>query len=172
VAYNIPMILLATIGLNVRPRDLWQPMLVAYPTLLIFGALNFACTADSCQLPSVVVSCIGLFIGTNIACFMEYLTAAPAAATLVPVLLILAPGSGAVLSVISRIHLEAGEMTATAASDFWSDLVLEGLAYGLGMFGALQIWSPLLARSRLFRNAAAKFRVQKCLNPEVSIERL
>ena len=56
--YNFPIITFCAVGLNVRPRDIWQPMVVAYPTLLAFGALSFQCTKDDCQLPGPIIDFI------------------------------------------------------------------------------------------------------------------
>ena len=151
--YNVLMILLATIGLNVRVRCLWEPMLVTYPTLLVYGALNFECKADTCQLPSNLVNFIGLFVGTNLASALQYFTATPAVSNLIPVLLILAPGSGAVLSVVQQLHNTAGDPVTQA--NFWNELALEGLSYALGMYVGFAIWAPVLRWRDQRRSRAA-----------------
>jgi hypothetical protein len=55
------------------------------------GALNFQESLD--VLSPFLVNIIGLFFATNLSCFKECITGAPAVSSIVPVLLVLAPGS-------------------------------------------------------------------------------
>lgn len=73
--YNIIMLFPVLAGLNVHPRGFFGPYAVAYPSLLVFGALNFAFEHS---LPSYIVNAIGLFIATNLACLREFMTGNPA----------------------------------------------------------------------------------------------
>lgn len=76
--YNLAMLFPVLGGLNIHPRSFLGHYVVAYPSLLLFGALNFACPEPSCGLPSYIVNAIGLFFATNLACLREYVTGNPA----------------------------------------------------------------------------------------------
>jgi len=122
--------------------------IVAYVSLVVFGFLNFGVinSVDSVGLSSSLINIIGLFVATNLACLKEFLTGTPAVSTIVPVLLVLAPGSVVVLKVLKVMQIDANVPGETSDSDIVTYLWLLGVTYSLGMYIALALWKPLLLK--------------------------
>ena len=143
--WNLVMLIPVLGGLQVRPRDMPSHYSIAYVSLIIFAVLNFQPGAN--VLPDFVVNIIGLFVATNFACLKEYISGAPAVTSIVPVLLVLAPGSEVVIQLLSLMQLSNDVDTATPSGnskDIASYMWLLGVTYSLGMFIALAIWEPIL----------------------------
>lgn len=141
--WNLVMLIPVLGGLQVRPRDMPSHYSIAYVSLIIFAVLNFQDGATG--LPNFMVNIIGLFVATNFACFKEYISGAPAVTSIVPVLLVLAPGSEVVIQLLSLMQLSNDVDTPSGNSiDIASYMWLLGVTYSLGMYIALAIWKPIL----------------------------
>merc|ERR1712166_698990 len=69
----------------------------------------------------------------------------PAVTSIIPVLLVLAPGSKVVLELLSLMQVSNGVDTISGNSiDIASYMWLLGVTYSLGMYIALAIWKPIL----------------------------
>ncbi|CAJ1362295.1 unnamed protein product [Effrenium voratum] len=142
LAWNVPLLLVALIGLNLPLKKMWAPMLIAYGSLLVYIVL-LKHPAVAGGIPDRIIDCIALFIAANMACLYEYKTATPAVLAILPVLLILAPGSKVVLSVLASMQLGA---KLSVQMEPVLDLMLQGVAYAAGLTLALHFWRPFLRR--------------------------
>lgn len=110
----------------------------------MFGALNFGGQeSSSLGLNEFLIDTVGLFVATNLSCLREYVTGAPALPSIIPVLLVLAPGSTIVVYVL-RTMQEAGGVPGLKNIDVVTYLFLLGVSYSLGMYIALAYWKPVL----------------------------
>lgn len=119
---------------------------ITYLSLLVFGALNFARPPTGLGVNEFLINIIGLFVATNLACFREFLTGKVATPSIIPVLLVLAPGSVVVLSVLLLMQVSGNVANVSMTTDATSYLWLLGVSYSLGMFIAMSYWKPLLLR--------------------------
>eukprot|EP00441_Pelagodinium_beii_P035700 CAMPEP_0197652706 /NCGR_PEP_ID=MMETSP1338-20131121/34616_1 /TAXON_ID=43686 ORGANISM="Pelagodinium beii, Strain RCC1491" /NCGR_SAMPLE_ID=MMETSP1338 /ASSEMBLY_ACC=CAM_ASM_000754 /LENGTH=514 /DNA_ID=CAMNT_0043227643 /DNA_START=47 /DNA_END=1588 /DNA_ORIENTATION=- len=141
LVYNFPMLFHCFVSLNMRLRDMPHAFLVVYPSLIAFIAISkFA------QFPSFVADAVGLFIATNLASLVEYLTGTPVNLSLVPMIIILAPGAPAVSSVLQSMQVDA-HVASVSVTGFWTNLALQGASYAFGLCLALEIWRPILHRN-------------------------
>ena len=76
--WNLVMLIPVLGGLQVRPRDMLMNYGIAYLSLVLFGALNFAGSeGEGVGLNEFLVDIIGLFFATNLSCLREYVTGVP-----------------------------------------------------------------------------------------------
>jgi uncharacterized membrane protein YjjB (DUF3815 family) len=66
------------------------------------------------------------FVAGSVASTHELVSGTPAFVSLIPIVLILAPGSEAVLATMGAIHRDTGDTHANPAK-LWETLVLEGV---------------------------------------------
>jgi hypothetical protein len=148
--WNLLLLVPVLGGLQVRLRDMPNHYIIAYISLILFGALNFQDNFNG--LSSFLVNIIGLFFATNLSCFKEYITGVPAVSSIVPVLLVLAPGSTCVLQILTLMQIDANVPLSQQQSnqpDIVTYLWLLGVTYSLGMYLALAIWKPILSKREL-----------------------
>mmetsp|Transcript_92790 Transcript_92790/g.276817 ORF Transcript_92790/g.276817 Transcript_92790/m.276817 type:complete len:592 (+) Transcript_92790:68-1843(+) len=139
--YNIPMVFVILVGLNVRVRDMPGPMLISYLSMLIYGLLT---NSDLVDLPLVVTNVLTVFLAGTLASLYDFLTAVPASISVLPVICFLAPGAGTLKAIIASLHRAAHDQVDSA--DLWGDLVLEGMSYAVGLHLATALWRPLYLR--------------------------
>merc|ERR1711879_957026 len=80
---------------------------------------------------------------TNLACFVEYKTGTPVNLSVIPMIIILAPGAPSVMSVLASMQQDS-DVSGVAVTDFWSNLALQGVSYAFGLSLALEMWRPKL----------------------------
>jgi len=128
------MLVFALVGLKVPVRSMVLPGLIAYLSLFLYMALS--------RLPWLlslprIVDFLGLFVAGNLASMGEYITGTPSVLSIIPVSLMLAPGSHVVLAALQPVQV------ATESVEPFGDLVKQCVAYASGLVIALQIWKPL-----------------------------
>ena len=134
-------------GLQVRVRDMPFQYIIAYLSLMVYGALNFAGpNGGGVGLNEFLVNIIGLFFTTNLCCLLEYTTGRSSIASTIPTLLVLAPGSTAVKDVLLQMQIGAGVYGASNDSDTVTFLWLLGVSYSLGIHLAMSYWKPFLMK--------------------------
>jgi len=136
--YNFPMLFHCFASLNMRLRDMPYAFLVVYPSLLVYISL-----VVSGQVPKFVANAIATFLATNLASAVEWWNGTPANLSLVPIMIILAPGQPSVASVLASMQVDNG-VSGVHVTEFWSNLALQGVSYAFGMCIALEIWRPIL----------------------------
>jgi len=136
--YNIPMLFHCFASLNIRLRDMPYAFVVVYPSLLAFISLNVYA-----ELPQFVVNALGLFIATHLASLVEYVKGIPVNLSLVPMVIILAPGAPSVESVLASMQVDSN-VIGVKVTQFWTNLALQGVSYAFGMCLALEMWRPIL----------------------------
>eukprot|EP00966_Prymnesium_polylepis_P317947 7344652-Prymnesium_polylepis.1 len=121
------------------------PFLVGQLGLLSQGFLLFQCSSETCQMPSMLINSIAAFVAGSGAQLVEYVHegSLPATISVIPVLFIFAPGSGAVLSLMGQLHRDAGDM-ASGSSLLWESLALQGVTYMVGFYLAEEVWRPAM----------------------------
>ena len=142
LGWNIPLLFLSFIGLNIPISQMLLPGLAAYVSLLLYMALQELPQLKG--LPARIIDCLVLFVAANLSLLREYLTAAPAVLTIIPVTLILAPGSHVVLSILASV--QASEQVPEVVVEPIVGLVLQGTAYASGLTLATHLWRPLIRR--------------------------
>lgn len=145
---NLLMVPNALLGLGVRIRDIPGAALVVYVTLYVFATLTFYCGPNgTCtSLPKMVVNFLGMLVGGILSNIYEYVTDIPSVVPTIPIVLILAPGSGLVLACLALTNFESEISTHNALIPF-----LDGVCYTLGWVVATAI-----CRVCLKRKAAAR----------------
>jgi hypothetical protein len=167
VLWNLALLIPVLGGIQVRPRDIPGSYIIAYLSLVMFGALNFARADEGgLGLNEFLINIIGLFVATNLSCFRQLVTGDSAIPSIIPVLLILAPGVSAqsyvnlhfitlltrllkstVVLEVLKVMQKAGKVAdVTIDTDIVAYLFLLGVSYCLGMYIALSYWKPLLVR--------------------------
>lgn len=147
--YNFPMLFFAFLGLNIRVRDMLGPFSVGYVSLFVFASLIHAKDWNFVSFPMILINIFGMFIGGNLGSLHEYLTGAPSCISIIPVILMLAPGSGAVKSVLDTLQYDLGNGNVVAS--LWGNLVLDGVAYAVGLYLAAMIWRPFIRKRHIAR---------------------
>jgi len=145
--YNFPMLFHCFASLNIRVMDIWKAFIVVYPSLIAFIAIS-----THGKLPSFVVDMLGLFIAGNLASLMEYTTGTPVNLSVVPMIIILAPGAPSVMSILGS--MQSGYVEGLHVASFWNNLALQGASYAIGLCLALEIWRPLVHRKNQVRARA------------------
>ena len=105
------------------------------------------------ELPQYVVNALAMFIAGDLGSLCEYVTTTPAVLSVLPVVLVLAPGSGAVKSVLQTMHVHINETDTSHGHAVapWDDMVLEGVSYAVGLYVAAVIWRPVNHRRHVPR---------------------
>lgn len=140
--WNIPLLFFAFIGLNMPLCKMAGPGLIAYLSLLLYIVLLKQSQIEG-FFPNRIIDSIALFAAANFAYFHEYCTSSPAILAILPVLLVLAPGSHVVLSILSSVQRSAN---LSVMVEPILDLILQGVAYAVGLTLAMRLWRPLLHR--------------------------
>ena len=147
--WNIPLLFFAFIGLNMPLCKMLAPAFIAYISLLLYIVLLEQPEVRG-FFPARVIDSIALFVASNLAYFYEFCTSSPAILAILPILLILAPGSHVVLSILASMQRSAKIFVMVEPI---LDLLLQGVAYAVGLTLAMRLWRPLLQR-RLARRLA------------------
>lgn len=140
--WNVPLLFVAFIGLNMPLCKMPAPGLIAYLSLLLYITL-LEHPGIKGFFPIRIIDGIALFVTANLAYFHEYCTSSPAILAILPVLLVLAPGSHVVLSILSSVQRSA---KLSVMVEPILDLILQGVAYAVGLTLAMRLWRPLLHR--------------------------
>jgi len=130
---NFPMLFHCFFSLNMRLADMPSAFFVAYPSLFAFMALNSLGT-----FPGYVTDAIGIFIAGNLASAIELFQGTPVCVSVVPMIIILAPGWPSVRSVLESMQKSA--IPGVVVTNFWTDLAMSGTSYAVGLSLALGIW--------------------------------
>lgn len=130
---NFPMIFHCFLSLNMRLADMLGGFLVVYPSLFAFMALTQAGT-----FPSYVTDAMGMFIAANLGSAVERWNGLPVCISIVPMVIILAPGFPSVQSVLAS--MQKALIKDEQVTDFWTALALQGAAYAVGLSLALGMW--------------------------------
>jgi hypothetical protein len=99
------------------------------------------------RLPSYCANAIVMWVAAFCACANEYATGTPTITVLVPVIVVQAPGAGALTSVLNAMNsgvLQATDSASAAIADAWFRLLMMGVTYTLGFTVALEMWRPFL----------------------------
>lgn len=149
--FNLPLLLFLSVLFNLRACDLGGPVLCGYLSLAAYGFMQHAQDFGLHEIPPLICNFLGVFIAGNLGSLHEYLTGTPACLTVLPVVLVYAPGSGAVKSMLVAIHVSMHDLTdqvdsveALFHANVWGDLVLQGVSYAFGMYCAVVIWRPVI----------------------------
>lgn len=89
-AYNIPVLMIIMVGMNIRLRDMLGPLAISYFALLIYAILTYGGLVN---FPSIVTNILTIFMAGNLASLNEYFTRTPAVVTVLPVVCFLAPAT-------------------------------------------------------------------------------
>lgn len=68
----------------------------------------------------------------------------------------LAPGSDAVVDILSLMQANSNVESVGAKNDVFVSLCLLGASYSLGLYLALAVWKPILARKQANLNVRSK----------------
>eukprot|EP00658_Telonema_sp_P-2_P042020 TRINITY_DN30114_c0_g1_i1.p1 TRINITY_DN30114_c0_g1~~TRINITY_DN30114_c0_g1_i1.p1 ORF type:complete len:414 (+),score=85.73 TRINITY_DN30114_c0_g1_i1:109-1350(+) len=99
-ACNLVLVSNICLAFNMRLRKMILPVLVGYLSLYVFGYLTFGLTGSE-TISGYVVNVITLLVAGTLAVTLELLHGSPSCISVIPVVLILAPGS----SSVSYTHL-------------------------------------------------------------------
>lgn len=131
---NFPMLFHCFASLNMRLADMSGAFFVAYPSLFAYMAL-----VQKSTLPGFVTDAIGIFIAGNLGSMIERWCGTPVCVSVVPMIIILAPGWPSVRSVL--LGMQQNENVAGVdPHSFWTDLALQGVSYAVGLSLALGMW--------------------------------
>lgn len=144
---NLLLVPMALCGLELRIRDMFGAFVVIWTTLFVFATLLFYCDGSNCmKLPSMVINFLGMLVGGLLSNAYEYITDIPAIVPTIPIILILAPGSGLVLAGLSLAQNEA----ETSAHNLFLP-ILDAVCYTLGMVVATKVCKLCLRRKAVQR---------------------
>mmetsp|Transcript_55715 Transcript_55715/g.141301 ORF Transcript_55715/g.141301 Transcript_55715/m.141301 type:complete len:293 (+) Transcript_55715:80-958(+) len=133
VGVLLPKLFHCFVSLNMRLADVMNGFCVAYPSMFAFMALTQMNT-----FPIHVTNAIGMFIAANLGSALERWNGTPICISIVPMVIILAPGGPSVRSVLGSIQKSV--IPDEKVTDFWTDLALQGAAYAVGLSLALGMW--------------------------------
>jgi len=163
--FNVPLLFVILLGTNLRVRDTFVPLLISYVSLFVFGWLSYA---ETVAMPAVVNNIITVSLAAHLGSLHEYFTGVPPLICVLPVIFFLAPGSPTFLCVLQAIHNAEGD--AMKGMDLWSDLVMQGLSYAVGLHLATAIWRPVNFRRARTLARQAQGRAEQRQNAAASSE--
>merc|ERR1712039_894722 len=99
------------------------PIIYGYFSLLVYGVLLHANDLGLPELPPLVCNCIGVFLAGNLGYLHEFVTGTPAILTVLPVVLVYAPGAAAVKSMLAALHNASGDFHTS--TDIWVHAVFD-----------------------------------------------
>ena len=152
---NALLIVNMCVAYNMRVRKLLGHFLVGYASLFLYGYLTFAVN-DEATIDSHIVSAITMFTTGFLAGLLELLTGAPSSTSIIPVVLILAPGSTAVRISLKDMQLSGSVTDAVLGLGIWDNLILQCVSFAVGLFLSLEMLKPALRYKREFRAAIIK----------------
>jgi len=135
--YSVPFAACLLVLANVRPADMLCSVIVATLPLTVSAALPVFLP----RLPSYCQMTIAAFVGAHAACAVNYVAGVSYHNFLVPIIVLLAPGAGAMLSILASMDRDG----PSNSYDVWLDLFIKGIAYGIGVQCAIDRWGNLLA---------------------------
>ena len=147
---NILLILNLCIHLNMRLRKIFWPALVSYMSLFLYGYLSQGLHGDH-TLSAYVINVIILFFAGALSVVLELSTGTPSCISVIPVVLIMAPGSTAVRISLGDMQNSGGVVDATLALGIWDNLVLLCVTYAVGLFFVLELFKAPLKYKRALR---------------------
>jgi uncharacterized membrane protein YjjP (DUF1212 family)/uncharacterized membrane protein YjjB (DUF3815 family) len=130
---NFPMLFHCFVSLNMRLADIPYAFGVVYPSLFAFIAVSLAG-----PIPVFVIDAFGIFLAANLASALERWKGTPVCVTIVPMVIILAPGWPSVKSLLAS--MQVAQDVNQAVTPFWTNLVLQGVAYAIGLSLAQVLW--------------------------------
>ncbi|KAK3281639.1 hypothetical protein CYMTET_10580 [Cymbomonas tetramitiformis] len=129
----VPLELCFFTVLGIRIRNMFAPGLAVIATM----CMNAVWQRHFPDEESYIANAIVTFVGTNLGCGFEYMTGGSHVQILLPIIVILAPGAGALVKVMHQIN---GDGT----NDAWFDLLMQGVSFALGQTLAAELWGPAL----------------------------
>eukprot|EP00658_Telonema_sp_P-2_P049750 TRINITY_DN37878_c0_g1_i1.p1 TRINITY_DN37878_c0_g1~~TRINITY_DN37878_c0_g1_i1.p1 ORF type:complete len:153 (+),score=32.85 TRINITY_DN37878_c0_g1_i1:208-666(+) len=133
-----------------RLRKMLWHFLVGYASLFLYGFLSFG-IPDKNSISSHVVNVITMFATGTLAVMLELFTGAPSCVSIIPVILILAPGSTAVRISLEDIQHTAHVADAVLQIGIWDNLVLLSVTYAVGLYIVLEAFKGALRYKREVR---------------------
>ena len=125
---TIPLQIATLVFYQIRPRDWPGPFLVGWATYFFQGFLTLWCDDDTCALPYYVDIVFICLVCSTGACLYEVITGKPFTVCIIPVIMLLAPGGGAVRATLGSFHRKAGDKESNTDT-LWESLVLEGVLH-------------------------------------------
>jgi len=146
-AINAVLVLNMCIAFNMRVRKMFWHCLVAYSCLFLYGYLSLGMEHEN-TLSNYVIVAIIMFTTGSLAAVLELCTGAPSCTSILPTVMILAPGSTAV-----RISLEDMQFSGKVADvvlqqGIWDNLVLYCASFAVGLFVSLEAFKIPLRKKR------------------------
>lgn len=156
--YIVMLTINICIAFNMRLRRMTGPLLVAWSSLFVYGYLSFGLTGDD-TISSYVVNVVILFMAGTLSIIWELFNGCPYSISIIPVVLILAPGSGAVKISLTDMQ-EDGGVTQMGSSllGIWDELVLTAVSYAVGLYVVFEVMKIPLSMKRQLRAKADQLR--------------
>lgn len=146
-AYSPCLFMTLMVRLELRLRDLPVRMFYGYVSLLVYYAVLNAKAFGGPDLPPLAINVLASFVIGNLGSIHEYYTDTPACLSVLPVIIVFAPGSGVIKSVIAGVHASLNDPAITHfQANLWADLIMQGASYAVGSYVAVVIWRPLHRR--------------------------
>ena len=143
VIYAAPFNLCSLVIFNIRLRDVLGVFLVAQATYLVQGLLRL-CEADTCALPSYINILIVAFSGGVFAEVNQILMGFSKYSSMLAIIFVLAPGAGAVRSILGAFRRQEGDFQSNMNS-LWENVAFEGTTYAMGFYIAFLAFKPFHA---------------------------
>jgi len=140
VIFAAPFNLCSLVIFNVRLRDVLGVFLVAQGTYLIQGLLR-QCESNTCELPSYINILIVAFCGGVFAEVNQILTGFSKYSSMLAIIFVLAPGAGAVRSILGAFRRQEGDFQSNTNS-LWENVAFEGTTYAMGFYIAFLAFKP------------------------------
>lgn len=138
--YAAPFNLCSLVIFNIRLRDVLGVFLVAQATYLVQGLLRL-CEADTCALPSYINILIVAFSGGVFAEVNQILMGFSKYSSMLAIIFVLAPGAGAVRSILGAFRRQEGDFQSNMNS-LWENVAFEGTTYAMGFYIAFLAFKP------------------------------
>ena len=149
---NAVLIINMCVAYNMRVRKLAGHFLVAYASLFLYGYLTLG-SSHTDTISSHVVSAITMFTTGTLAVLLELFTGAPSCTSIIPVVLILAPGSTAVRISLEDMQYSGRVADAVLQQGIWDNLILLCVSFAVGLFMSLELLKSTLKYKHTLRSA-------------------
>ena len=153
--YNIILITNICIAFNMRIRKMLGPVLVGYCSLFLYGFLSFGLGGRD-TIASYIVNVITLIVAGSLGVLLELFSGYPSCISIIPVVLILAPGSSSVRISLGDMQYSGG-VVVNLSMGIWDDLVLMSISFALGLYIVLEVWKTPLRIKRDLRARVGQF---------------
>ena len=148
---------LALMEFGVGLKEMLIPGITTYIILMLNEVFDHGCggygTQSCTNLPSYINNAVLFFIATNIAYFFDYLYFYPAQNSLIPCILVFAPGASVAVQILNQMGREYNDHDLSGfiagASDLFANVAMVGVSYALGILLASSYWSIIMAKKDL-----------------------